>query len=195
MKSLALFLTTTCALFLGWRLLMATEGPAKKFGPEWTKDVDGKSYKRNQVIVVSHPTNLQLPYTWYTLPSESHTVTIEERDEKGDIKIDFVKGKEKSKYMRLEARMDDEGKVREFMVNFKTNYYFDLDGDGMIDCFYDSRGKNDIPMVIFEGCHIQVEDRISLFGHEAEGQTPTAWGIGRKVEYRFVGSAWVAVPQ
>lgn len=174
---------------------MAADEPTKKFGPEWTKDASGKSYKRNQVIVVSHPTDLQRPCTWYTLPSESHRVTIEERDEKGDIKIDVVKGKEKSKYMSLEARMDDEGKVRQFTVNFKRTVYFDLDGDGMIDAFYDNRGKNGIPMVIFEGRHIQVEDQISLFGHEPEGQTATAWGIGRKVQYRFEGSKWVAVPQ
>lgn len=194
MRTLVIGLTATLVAVICWSFGLTADEPTKKFGPEWTKDASGKSYTRKQVVEVSHPTDLQRPYTWYTLPSESHNVTIKELDEKGDITIDVVQGKEKSKYMRLEARMNDEGEVREFTVNFKRNYYLDLDGDGMIDCFYDMRDNKTKPMVIFEGQHIQVEDFICGFS-VSKGEKVKMWGIGRKVQYVFEGSAWVAVPQ
>jgi len=66
--------------------------------------------------------------------------------------------------------------------------YFDLDGDGMVDALYDSRAGKRIPRVPFEGRFVRVENFITGFS------TKKMWGIGRKVQYIFEGSAWVEVP-
>ncbi len=48
-------------------------------------------------------------------------------------------------------------------------------------------------MIILEGTHIQVEDRVNGFGN-VHGQKPQMFGIGRKVQYEFEGGVWKASP-
>jgi hypothetical protein len=195
MRTLMIGLVAMLVAVVCWSLGLAADEPTKKFGPEWTKDVGGKSYTRKQIVDVSRQTNIKHPYTSYTLPAESNTMYVQERDEKGDIEIGVVQGKDKSTYMSIEARMNDEGKARTFMVNFKRNLYFDLDGDGMIDAMVDNRDGKRIRMVLCEGQFVQIADSKDGFGGVPKGQITRAWGIGRKVLYQFEGSKWVAFPQ
>ncbi len=78
---------------------------------------------------------------------------------------------------------------RETTIQLSKNIYFDLDGDGVINAFYDNPGKNRTPMVIFEGRLIQVEDFKSGF-HTARNAKPTMWGIGRNEQDVFDKGVW-----
>ena len=85
--------------------------------------------------------------------------------------------------------LDEKGKVRETTIKLSKNIYFDLDGDGVIDAFYDKRDKDGTPIVIFKGRLVPVEDFKSGF-RTARNAKPTMWGIGRKEQYVFDKGVW-----
>ena len=195
MKALALVVTAASLIAIGWSVTMANDKPPRKFGPEWTKDKSGDFYTRKQEANVLRRTDVNFKSTGYTLATEFDKVRVFERDENRGISVAVVQGDEKvPRYMSVEARKDEVGEVDQFEVHLKDVLYFDLDGDGMIDAFYDRRGENGRPMIIFDGRFVQVEDNKSGFGGTPKGETPRKWGRGRKVEYVFSKGVWNKVP-
>ena len=195
MKALALVVTAASLIAIGWSVTMANDKPPRKFGPEWTKDKSGDFYTRKHDANVLRRTDVNFKSTDYTLATEHDEVRISERDGNRGISVAVVPGKEIApRHMSVEARKDEDGKVDQFKVDLNDVKYFDLDGDGMIDAFYDNRGDKGRPMIIVDGRFVQVEDSRG-FGGTPKGQKPEKWGIGRKVKYIFEGSAWVEVPQ
>ena len=194
MKALALVVTAASLIAIGWSVTMANDKPPRKFGPEWTKDKSGDFYTRKQEANVLRRTDVNFKSTGYTLATEFDKVRVFERDENRGISVAVVQGDEKvPRYMSVEARKDEDGEVDQFEVHLKDVLYFDLDGDGMIDAFYDNRGDKGRPMIIVDGRFVQVEDSKG-FGGTPKGQKPREWGRGRKAEYVFAKGVWNKVP-
>ena len=182
-KFFVLLLATLSAMvMLG--IGLSADKPSRKFGPEWTKDKDGGNYRRKMEIEVTHSVGGNVG--GYTIPLEKDSIGISETDETHSFTVGSEQG-----HFRVEK--NEKGKVTELSARFRECLYFDLDGDGMIDCFCDNRRVNRIPTIIFEGRFVQVEDSIDGFGAQ-EGKKPTARGIGRKVKYVFDKGVWKEVP-
>ena len=206
MKTVFYILIATALSAFGWSLGLAignppdklgprvkAEKPPKVLGPEWKKE--GTLLTRTMEIPLGRQANGTPGWTWYTVDMENNTAEITERDDKRGVEISSSpRGKLGAKYMSVDAPMDEEGNIKEFKVVLKEVLYFDLDGDGMIDAMVDNRGNSSVPMVLFENQFVRVEDSKLGFGGVPKGETASKWGIGRKVQYRFVGNAWVAVP-
>ncbi len=192
MRTLVIGLTTALAVVIGWSIVMATDKPPRQLGPEWKKD--GTLMRRKMEIPLARQASGRPEWTIYTVEMENNTVQITENDTNGGVGVSSAPIKDLSaEYMSVASRMNEEGKVREFTLHLKDNVYFDLDGDGMIDAFYDKRGKDCTPMVIFEGRFVQVEDFKSSFA-ASKGEKVTMWGIGRTVQYVFDKGVWNEVP-
>ena len=183
--SLQALLVMGLAFYISWTLVLATDAPRRKFVPEWTKDKDGANYRRKMEIEATHSVGGNMG--GYTIPLKHDTIGIFEIDENQGITIGCDQG-----HFRIEKNR--KGEIKELSARFRENLYFDLDGDGMIDCFCDNRSEPRVPTIIFKGKFVPVEDSIDGFGAPA-GKRPTACGVGRKVQYVFEGSAWVEVPQ
>ncbi len=194
MKAVAIFLTTAIAVIAtGWGLGDAADKPAYKFGPEWKLNKDGDIYYKKMEIPVGRRNN-GAEWAWYTVEMEKNTVQITEYDDNRGVTISAApKGDLGAQYGELQVHKDDKGKAREITIRLSKNNYFDLDGDGVIDAFYDNTKSDGVPMVIFEGRFVQVENFKSGFS-VAKGQKPKMWGIGRKVQYVFDKGVWNEVP-
>ena len=188
-------LAAAFVIAIGWTISSASDKPqARTFGPEWTKDKSGDFYTRKHDAEVLRRADANFKSTRYTLATEFDMVRVSERDENRGIGVEVVQSDEEApKYMSVEARKDKNGKVDQFKVDLKDVKYFDLDGDGMIDAFYDNRGDKGRPMIIFEGRFVQVENSRG-FGGTPKGQKPREWGRGRKAEYVFAKGVWNKVP-
>lgn len=193
MKAVAIFLTTAIAVIAtGWGI-DAADKPAYKFGPEWTLNKEKDIYYKKMEIPVGRRNN-GAEWAWYTVEMEKNTVQIRESDNNAGVTVSAApKGDLGAQYGELQVYKDDKGKVRETTITLSKNIYFDLDGDGVIDALYDKTKSDGVPMVIFEGRFVRVEDSKSGF-RTAKGEKPKKWGIGRKVQYVFDKGVWNEVP-
>lgn len=190
MKRLTAYLLCASVLFLGWNAIMATpEPPPKKFGPEWTKDKDDDQlYRHKMEIDVIRRTTWD--NTGYTIPLENHKIHISETDENRGVNVHIIAPKGENNWdIELEIRENVKGKVSEITLYTQRVINYDLDGDGMIDAYYDKRGGKDKAMIVFEERFVEVEIFKSIFGHEPN-KYPEVWGVGRKVRYIFDGGIW-----
>ena len=191
MKALAIASITAIALILvGRGLGDAAEKPPRKFGPEWTPNKEGDTYyKKIEIPVGRHANNLP-EWNWYTVAMDNNTVQITESDDNLGVSMSASpKGDLSKAFVDADIVLDEKGKVRETTIKLSKNIYFDLDGDGVIDAFYDKRDKDGTPIVIFKGRLVPVEDFKSGF-RTARNAKPTMWGIGRKEQYVFDKGVW-----
>ena len=186
MKRLVACLLSALTLVLGWNAIMATpDPPKKKLGPEWTKDKDDEQlYRRKMEIEVIRRTTLES--TGYTIPLVNHTVNIWETDDNRGAEVFMIPRVGNIPHGELDVRKDVKGKVSEMTVKLRDIIYYDLDGDGMIDAYFDNRRGKSIAKIVFEGRFVEVEDQKSIFGH-APNEKPE---VGRTVRYIFEDGTW-----
>ncbi len=120
----------------------------------------------------------------YTVPLAKDTVGIVETDDNRGFE---VRGHPHGSFGVVK---DEKGKVTELSARLRDNIYFDLDADGMIDALYDNRGGKQIPLIVFEGRFVEVEDHKAVF-RRAPNEKLRVWGLERKVQYVFDKGSWL----
>ncbi len=144
----------------------------RQFGREWTKV--GDEYHRTVEVKVKHSAGGNVSN--YKLPLENGEVFVREVDDGRG----FTVGSHP--YGEFQVVKDDKGRVTEYSVVLGNSRYFDLNGDGSIDAMY--TGDPRIPMIVFEGRTVRVEDSKTGFG------TRRVWAEGRGAEYLFEDGRW-----
>jgi hypothetical protein len=181
MKTRILSLLTAVAVSWWAAVLVAGDQP-RKFGPEWTRR--GDMYYRTIEVKVSHSPGGNV--SGYQVPLENDVVWVHEIDDNRGFTLLH------ERYGEFKVFKDEQGKVQELSAKLKDNVYFDLDGDGMIDALYDKRGGKRVPMILFEGRLVEVEDSRIGFGI-IPNLEKSMWGVGREVWYLFEDGTWKAI--
>jgi hypothetical protein len=191
------------ALFIGGGLVVAGQGASddprsKILGPEWTatKSVDklgveqrgftrplvGQAYRREQGDATLHNVRLE----------NGGILSAQERDDKTAVTVTLSDRKEGDERVRFEGHSDGKGAATRHAVQFGPVNYIDLDGDGVIDCWVDTRGARRRSVIVFEDRLVEVEDTLNPFA-PVGGLPPAAWASGRAVRYEFAAGRWSAV--
>jgi hypothetical protein len=115
---------------------------------------------------------------------------IYERDDKSAITLELIGKKPTDRLFYFHRQLDSKGQPTRHEVRFGSVTYFDLDGDGVIDCWIDQRAGDRKPCILFDNRVVPVEDAKELFQSAGIGN---AWSEGRKVQYKFEKGKWTGV--
>ncbi len=165
-------------------------------GPEWTKvtrtdvvgqksagysrPLVGKSGRAENGDSVAHGVYLEC----------GASVGIVERDDKSNITIRLSTQKDRlDTQMQFEVERDKKGLPTRQTALFQRVNYFDLDGDGAIDCWADNRGPTEKCIIIFENRLVLVGNSINPF-ISFPGVVQVARGQDPDVYYHFVKGKW-----
>ncbi|HVK14618.1 MAG TPA: hypothetical protein VM597_38120 [Gemmataceae bacterium] len=161
-------------------VVLAADPP--KLGPEWTYDKEMKQYTKDMVIKVTRSGggNVQ----GYGLDLRHDKVRAYDTDDNIASGV-TING---SMSLELEIRKDKKGEPQYIFFFVKKSSYHDLNGDGVWDAWYDSRGVGRIRNIWLDERWVPVEDSKAGFGHGPE-QSPD-----RKTEYTWDGKAWTSRP-
>jgi hypothetical protein len=101
-------------------------------------------------------------YTSYGVKLKKYTLTTREEDDLKSL-IVSMKGDALTDPNRLYFSMecDEKGKTTRHVVSFGAITYYDLNGDGVIDCWTDSRKTPLAPTIIYEDRMIEVESSLN----------------------------------
>jgi hypothetical protein len=187
-RVLPLVAALVCCLTVG-----AADEKRRAFGPEWKK-VDPQSDLGKFGYEYERAVNVTIRHTYgnvagFELPLEcGDRAAGHELDDNAGATVE-IRSRESETYGGFAVSKDPKGKPESYTLSAGPNRYFDLDADGMIDAMYDNRDKRGVPMILFEGRFVPVEDQRSLF-RRAPGETLKVWGVGRNEAYEFTKGRW-----
>lgn len=119
-------------------------------------------------------------------------VDVYERDDKSAITIELIGKKLNDVQIRLVRRVNEKGRPIRHELSFGPVTYFDLNGDGAIDCWIDRRNGNPKSVILVEDHVVSVEVSKRAF-HQTAGASPTVWSDGHKEQYQFKDDRWSRV--
>ena len=169
-------------------------------GPEWTKvtrtDVVGQKsagYSRSLVGKSGRAENGDSVAHGVQLECGA-SVGIVERDDKSNVSIRLSTQKDGlDTQMQFEVERDKQGLPTRQTVALQRVIYFDLDGDGTIDCWVDCRGATRKSVIILGDQLIKVNDSKNPF-IDFPGLVQVARGQDPDVYYHFVKGKWAIKP-
>jgi hypothetical protein len=116
---------------------------------------------------------------------------VYEHDDKSALTVELIGKKPTDRMFYFNRQVSENGAPTRHELSFGPVSYFDLDGDGMIDCWVDHRGNGPKSFILFESQVVRVEHSNSPF-QKVTAIRPLVWGEGRQVQYEFHGGKWSA---
>lgn len=161
-------------------------------GPEWIRvktihpyDGSEQTSHRRPGAIVSYRKNNDDTTRHTLMLDQGGGIDAYERDDKSAITVELIGKKLGEKLFCFSRQQTEKGKATRHEFRFGPVTYFDLDGDGMIDCWIDRRNNKCETSILFERQVVKIDDSKGTLFEKPKG----AYNVrseGHKVEYEFL---------